>query len=69
MTLPTMLLELDPADLRHLAGLIETQSPKARARARLTDEGRGELADILIRGDRPTIGWWRRHLPRTGMDQ
>jgi hypothetical protein len=62
VTLPSMLLELDAADLRHLAALIEAQSPEARARGRLTDEGRAELFDMLCRGDRPSIGWWRRHL-------
>jgi hypothetical protein len=69
MTLPTMLLELDPRDLRDLAAAIEAQSPEARARARLTEDGRAELADLLIRGDRPTIGWWRRHLLGTDDDQ
>jgi len=62
MSLPTILRELDPRALRDLAAAIEAQSPEARARARLTDEGRTELADILLRGDRPTCGWWRRHL-------
>jgi len=68
MALPTMLRELDPRALRDLAALLEAQSPEMRARARLTDEGRAELFDILLRGDRPTIGWWRRHLPRTEED-
>ncbi len=66
MTLPTMLLELDPRELRDLAAAIEGQSASARARARLTDAGRAELADLLIRGDRPTIGWWKRQLPSLG---
>jgi len=69
MALPAMLLELDPGHLRDLAALIEAQSPEARARARLTDEGKAELFELLSRGDRPTIGWWRRHLPRTDKDE
>ncbi len=69
MALPSLLLELDPGHLRDLAAAIEAQSPEARARARLTDEGKAELFALLSRGDRPTIGWWKRHLPRTGADQ
>jgi len=69
MTLPTFLLELDPGHLRDLAAVIEAQSPEARARARLTDEGKAELFELLSRGDRPTCGWWKRHLPMTGTHQ
>ena len=64
-----MLRELDPKALRDLAALIDAQSPEMRARARLTDEGRSELFDMLLLGRRPTIGWWRRHLATTGRDQ
>jgi len=59
-----MVLELDPKALRDLAAAVEVQSPETRARARLSDEGRAELVDMLIRGDRPTIGWWLRQLSR-----
>jgi hypothetical protein len=59
-----MLLELDPQQLRELAAARERLSPKMQAHRRLDDEGREALFGILVRGDRPTIGWWRRQFER-----
>lgn len=61
MTLPTFLLELDPGHLRDLAAVIEWRSPAARARRELTPEGVERLAEILLAGDTPTLGFWKRH--------
>jgi hypothetical protein len=50
--------------LRELAALIEAREPdrggSAQARRRLSPEALNELADMLIAGKRPTIGWWKR---------
>lgn len=66
MTTPSLFLELDPAALRELASLVEHHSPKMKARRRLDDLGRDQLFHMLQRGDRPTIGWWRRQFERMG---
>lgn len=47
--------------LRELAALKEADAPGMRARAALTDEGVTRLAEILERGGKPTIGFFRRH--------
>ena len=49
------------ADLRHLAYLKEASSPQLTARQRLDEAGVDELAEMLVAGRRPTLGWWRRH--------
>ena len=54
------LADLSPACLR-LAGAIEARDPGTVARRELDSDGITELADMLLRGDKPTIGWWRRH--------
>ena len=51
----------NPETLRHLAALAEARSPSRRARARLTPEGVEILADMLVAGGRPTIGFWRKN--------
>ena len=61
MSTPTALAELDPATLRALAAAIEGQDPERRARRELTDEGREKLADLLLAGGKPTVGFFRRH--------
>jgi hypothetical protein len=66
MSLPNLLCELAPEDLRILAAAMEGQDPQRRARQRLDDQGREELFEILLRGNQPTIGWWRRQFERIG---
>jgi hypothetical protein len=58
-----------PATLRELAGIlrrraddIEAADPGRRAHQSLSPEKLEELADMIMRGDRPTIGWWCRAL-------
>ena len=51
----------DPRTLRELADVIEARSPEATARRRLTPEGVDRLADILLAGSVPTVGFWRRY--------
>jgi hypothetical protein len=55
---------LNPRTLRDLADLIEARSPEAIARRSLTDEGVEKLADILLAGNRPTIGLFRKYRRR-----
>jgi hypothetical protein len=55
------LLTLNPSTLRDLAAAIEWRSPAAVARRRLTPEGIERLAEILLAGERPAIGLFRRY--------
>jgi hypothetical protein len=52
---------LDPSTLRHLASAIEARSPEMVARRALTPEGVERLAEILLAGGKPTVGFWRRY--------
>ena len=52
---------LSPATLRHLAAIKERA---LRDRYDDTDAMAEELAQMLLAGTRPTIGWYRRHLVR-----
>jgi hypothetical protein len=56
-----LLTRLDPGILRELAAVIEYRSPEATARRGLTPEGIERLADILLAGGTPTVGFWRRY--------
>ena len=49
---------LSPSVLRHLAAAKERAS---RPRYDDTEAMAEELAAMLIAGDRPTVGWYRRH--------
>ena len=49
------------SDLRHLASLMEAESPGMIARRDLSNASIEELADLLVSGGKPTIGFWRRH--------
>jgi hypothetical protein len=51
---------MSPAVLRELAAIIEAREPRRRAIAALSPEKLEELADMLIAGKRPTVGWWQR---------
>jgi hypothetical protein len=57
----TLLEHLAPSTLRHLAAAIEARDPEMVARRQLTEEGIERLADILLAGSVPTIGFWRRY--------
>ena len=56
-----VLTRLDPAILRELAAVIEYRSPEATARRELSLEGIERLADILMSGSTPTVGFWRKY--------
>jgi hypothetical protein len=49
------------SDLRHLAALMEANTPGMIARARLSDASIDVLADMLTAGRKPTYGWWTRN--------
>jgi hypothetical protein len=68
MITPTLLRDLGPTALREIASVMEATSPASVGRSRLTDEGRADLADMLLSGRKPTIGWWERHLKGTSHD-
>lgn len=53
--------QFDAATLRELAAVKERQDPARLARRQLSPAGVEILAEILIRGDRPTVGFFRRH--------
>ena len=57
----TALQHLRPKTLRDLAAAIEARSPEATARRVLSDEGIDRLADLLIDGQTPTIGLFRKY--------
>ena len=63
MTTVPGLAQLSPRTLRDLAAAIEARTPAARARDTLSPEGVDRLADILIQGTTPTIGFYRRYAP------
>ena len=50
---------LPPQTLRELAALAERAH---RLEFVDPEQAAAELADMLIRGDRPALGWYRRHL-------
>ncbi len=60
MSVPAAVMVLNPRTLRELACLIEAWSPQMKARAQLSEEGLERLADILLAGGKPTIGFFRR---------
>src|SRR5689334_1689526 len=63
-TLRDVLSGVSADDLRHLAAAKEAQEPKDTAWVRLSDEAKSEGFEMLARGEKPSLGWWRRHLPR-----
>jgi len=61
----SVLEHLSPSTLRHLASAIEARDPERVARRQLTQEGIEHLADILLAGGKPSIGFFRRYrVPR-----
>jgi hypothetical protein len=55
------LLELTPKTLRDLAGAMEGRTAAAEARRSLTPAGVDRLADILLAGSTPTVGFFIRY--------
>lgn len=53
--------QFTPDALRQLAAVIEYESPGMVARRRLNETGVNALADILVTGKKPTVGWWLRN--------
>ena len=60
--------QFTPNQLRHLASLMEADSPGMRARRRLDQVGLEMLADLLEAGKVPTVGFWRRYSPEPPAD-
>jgi hypothetical protein len=56
-----LISQFTASDLRHLAALMEAESPGMVARQSLSDASIDELAEMLTDGRKPTIGFWRRH--------
>lgn len=56
-----MITTLSPRTLREVAGAMEARSSEMRAVDELTSEGVTILADILLAGSRPTVGFWQRY--------
>jgi hypothetical protein len=56
---------LSPTTLRELASLIERRDPALVARRQLSPEGLERLAEILLAGSSPTVGFWRRELAKS----
>jgi hypothetical protein len=52
---------LDAPTLRHHASLKDAQDPQLVARRALTPQGVDRLAEILLAGGKPTVGFWRRY--------
>jgi hypothetical protein len=52
---------LDAPTLRHHASLKDAQDPQLVARRALTPEGIDRLAEILLNGGKPTVGFWLKY--------
>ena len=57
--------QFTPSALRELASLMEDTSPGMIARRRLSETSVNALAEFLVSGRTPTIGWWKNHAPVT----
>jgi hypothetical protein len=53
--------QFSASDLRHLASLMDAGSPGMVARRNLSNASLEELAEMLTRSRKPTLGWWTRH--------
>ena len=56
-----LISQFTPEALRHLASVMENESPGMVARRRLNETSVNALADILVTGKKPTVGWWLRN--------
>ena len=54
--------QFSASDLRHLASLMQANTPGMIARSRLSNASVDQLADMLTSSRTPTLGWWTRHL-------
>ena len=54
--------DMSPKMLRDLAAAIEWNSPGSRARRSLSSESVEELAAMMVTGQKPVLGWWRRRI-------
>jgi hypothetical protein len=61
VTASLFLVDIDPRTLRDLAAAMEARHPERVARQSLTDEGLEKLADLLLAGGKPTIGFFRKY--------
>ena len=59
-----LLRVLSTDQLRHVAAVKDAMSPGQRARQELSVEAVDELLEMALRGDKPTLGWWRRQIKR-----
>jgi hypothetical protein len=57
-----LISQFTPSALRELASIMEYESPGMIARRRLSSTSVNALAEILVSGRRPTVGWWKRQL-------
>jgi len=56
-----LLSVLSPEQLRHVAACAEARTSASRARVRLSDTSIEEYSRFVLAGQKPTVGWWRRH--------
>ena len=54
---------LSADEASHLAAILRERETRGIDVQRLPSEDVGELLDMLGQGERPSLGWWRRHLP------
>ena len=53
--------QFTPATLREMASAMEERAPIRVACRQLDAVGIDALAEMLLAGKTPTLGWWRRH--------
>ena len=58
---PRDIAHLSPTTLRALAAAIEARDPVLVARRSLSAEGIERLADLLLAGQTPTVGLFRKY--------
>jgi hypothetical protein len=59
-----ILEHLDAPTLREIASIKDASDPGRVARNELSPEGRERLAEILLAGSKPTVGFWLKHRAR-----
>ena len=57
--------QFTPEALRHIASLMESESPRTVASRSLSDASLNKFAEMPTAGRTPTIAFWRKHLPVT----
>jgi hypothetical protein len=62
MSLRRLLVDLfTPSDLRQMASLNESETPRKATRQRLDEASIEELVEMAVAGRIPTVGRWRHH--------